>query len=223
MGESLLLKHGYLLIFAGTILEGDATLLTASFLAYRGYFELIGVMLAAGAATTAWNEIVYHGARHAGRAYLERRVTRHKRYLTIQEWVRRRSILLLLFSRYIFGFRLAIPLACGAVGMPPLIFSLINIAGAVLWVLPLAFAGYAFGSVLSAFWHEIRLYEWHIAVLLLVMVTGLLAWLDPELRRTGKYLLHLRRAAVISQARVRRLLWRERRDRPETPVTATGE
>lgn len=218
-----LLKYGYLFIFAGTIFEGDATLLTAAFLAHRGHFALVPVMLTAGAASVALNEAIFHGARRAGKAYLERRVARHERYLKIQQWVRRRSILLLLFSRYIFGFRLAIPIACGAVGMRPLLFTLINLAGALLWVVPVGVAGYALGSLLTAFWDEIRHYEWHIAVALLVLVTALLAWFDPELRRTASYLLHLRRAAVISQARVRRLLWRDRRHRPVSAVTVADE
>ena len=35
-----LLQYGYLLVFAGTILEGDATILAAAFLAHQGYLNL---------------------------------------------------------------------------------------------------------------------------------------------------------------------------------------
>jgi membrane protein DedA with SNARE-associated domain len=208
MGEALIIKYGYVLIFVGTIFEGDATLLTASFLAQRGRFGLFSVMLTAAIATTAWNEFIYYGARRSGKAYLERRIARHRRYRSVQEWVRRRSVVLLLLSRYIFGFRLAIPLACGAIGMRPITFSLVNLAGAIVWVAPVAIIGYAFGTVLAAFWHEVRQYEWHIAVALLVLTTVLLAWFDPELKKVTEYVFHLRKAAVSSQARVRRLLWR---------------
>jgi membrane protein DedA with SNARE-associated domain len=208
MAERLLMEYGYVLVFLGTVLEGDATLLTASFLAQRGYFGIVEVMLTAAFATSLWNEIVYHGARRAGKTYLEQRVDRHPRYRRVLAWVRRRSVLLLLFSRYIFGFRLAIPAACGAAGMRPLLFTAVNLAGAVVWVVPVAIAGYAFAGVLEAFWHEVKQYEWHIATAMLVLITALLARFDPELTRTAEYLFRVRRAAVRSEARVRRLLTR---------------
>jgi membrane protein DedA with SNARE-associated domain len=210
MGEHLLLQYGYLVIFLGSIVEGDATLLTAAFLAHRNYFHLAYVMLTAGIATTAWNEVLFHGARRAGKPFLERHSARHKRYRGVQEWVRRRSVLLLLFSRYIFGFRMAIPIACGAVGMRPAIFMAVNAAGAILWTVPVALAGFAFGHVLAAFWQNIRHYEWHIATALLVLLTAFLAWFDPELRKVGDYFHNWRRAAVRSEVRVRRLLSRSR-------------
>ena len=206
--EHLLLQYGYVLIFVGSIVEGDATLLAASFLAHRGYFALPYVVLTAAIATTAWNEAVFHGARRAGKPFFERQAAKHKRYKGVQEWVCRRSVLLLLFSRYILGFRLAIPIACGAVGMRPLLFLVVNAAGAVMWAVPVCLLGYAFGHALAGFWREIRRYEWHIAVALLVLITAALAWFDPELRKVAEYFHNWRRAALVSEARVRRLLWR---------------
>jgi membrane protein DedA with SNARE-associated domain len=208
MGEQLLLQYGYIVIFLGSILEGDATLLTAAFLSHRHYFLLPYVMLTAGIATTLWNEALFHGSRRAGKPFFERHAAKHRRYKGVQEWVCRRSILLLLFSRYIFGFRMAIPIACGAVGMRPAVFMVVNAVGAVLWTVPVAIIGYSFGHVLASFWKDLKHYEWHIATGLLVLLTAILAWFDPELRRVGAYFHNWRRAAVRSESRVRRLLSR---------------
>jgi membrane protein DedA with SNARE-associated domain len=210
MVEHLLLQYGYVLVFFGSIVEGDATLLTASFLANRGYLKLSYVILTAAIASTIFNEAVFFCARRSGKPFLERQAGRHKRYHRVTEWVCRRSVLLLLFSRYIVGFRLAIPIACGAVGMRPPIFTLANSVGAVIWAVPICVVGYAFGHVLAAWWHGVRAYEWHIATALLVLLTALLAWKDPELRRVTEYFHHWRHAAVVSEARVRRLLWKLR-------------
>ena len=210
MGEHLLLQYGYVLIFLGSILEGDATLLTASFLANRNHFKLEYVVLTAAIATTAWNEAVFHGARRAGKPFFERQVAKHTRYQGVQDWVRRRSVLLLLFSRYIFGFRLAIPIACGAVGMRPSVFMIVNAAGALLWAVPVCLVGYLFGHLLATFWREIKQYEWHIATAILVLITAFLAWFDPELRRLSSYVHNWRHASVESESRVRRLLWKFR-------------
>ena len=45
--ELLLLKYGYLLLFAGVIVEGEAVLIAGSFLASRGYFNIGTVALIA--------------------------------------------------------------------------------------------------------------------------------------------------------------------------------
>jgi membrane protein DedA with SNARE-associated domain len=206
MGEHLLVQYGYLVIFAGSIIEGDATLLTAAFLANRNYFQLHYVILTAALATTAWNEALFHGARRAGKPFFQRKVERHKRYRSVQGWVLRRSVWLLLFSRFIFGFRMAIPIACGAVGMRPLVFLIVNAVGAILWTVPLAIIGYAFGHVLAALWRDVKHYEWHIAIAVLVLLTAVLAWVDPELRKVGDMFHNWRRAALRSESRVRRLL-----------------
>lgn len=215
MGEHLLVQYGYVLICLGSIIEGDATLLAASFLANRGHFNVVYVMLIGAIASTLFNEAAFHTARRAGKPFFERQAAKHRRYRGVQDWVCRRSVLLLLFSRYIFGFRMAIPIACGAVGMRPLVFAVVNAAGAVLWVVPLCMIGYAFGHALSAFWAGVRYYEWHIAVAFLVLLTAVLAWLDPELDKVSRYILNWRGAAIRSEARVRRLLSRAERARCE--------
>lgn len=207
-----------MIVFLGSILEGDATLFAASLLANSGrYFSLFGVLVTAGVASSAFNEVLFHSARRAGKPYFERQASKHPRYRGVQDWVCRRSVPLLLASRYIFGFRLAIPVACGAVGMHPLVFLAANLAGAVLWVVPVGLAGYFLGHVLGTWWKEIRLYEWHIATALVVVVTALLAWLDPELRRVSTVFWRGREAALRSEARVRRLLTRMSRRRTECP------
>jgi membrane protein DedA with SNARE-associated domain len=115
----LILSYRYVIVFLGSIFEGDATLLCASFLARREVMSFGAVLVTAAAATTLFNELLFYVSRRKGKAFLQKRMDRHPRYQRVQRWVHRRSIVLLLFSRYIFGLRLAIPIACGATGMRP--------------------------------------------------------------------------------------------------------
>ena len=125
--SELLLSYRYILVFFGSIFEGDATLLGAAFLAHRHVVSLAAVIATAILASTAWNELVFYFSRKGGRGFLEKRVAQHPRYDRVQRWVRRRSVILLLFSRYLFGFRLAIPVACGATGMCASTFTVVNV------------------------------------------------------------------------------------------------
>src|SRR5688572_17233126 len=147
----LLVSYRYVIVFVGSIFEGDATLLAASFLARRHVMSFAAVLGTAAAATILFNELVFYFSRRSGKDFLERRVGRHPSYARVQRWVNRRSVVLLLFSRYLFGFRLAIPVACGATGMRAVTFSTVNAVGAVIWVVPLGLIGFFLGTPWSRF------------------------------------------------------------------------
>ena len=51
----------------------------------------------------------------------------------------------LLLSRYAFGFRIIIPAACGALDMPTLRFSIINLIAGTIWAVPMALLGFYLG------------------------------------------------------------------------------
>jgi membrane protein DedA with SNARE-associated domain len=208
MGETGLLQ--YVLVFFGSMVEGDATLLTAAFLAHSGKLNFIGVLLTAGLASTILNEAVYHLSRTRSRLYFERKIAQHPKYAKVQHWIRRRSVLLLLFSRYAFGFRLAIPAACGMTGMNPILFFIVNAIGAAIWVIPLGYAGYAFGGALARFWSGLHQYEWHIAVAALAVGWILLVRYDPELHMVAALFFRTRSFAITESARLRHLLRRSK-------------
>lgn len=201
--NELLLDYRYIIVFFGSIFEGDATLLGASFLAHRHVMSFAAVLITATVASTLWNELVFYFSRRKGKGFLDRRVAHHPRYQRVQQWVSRRSILLLLFSRYIFGFRLAIPVACGATDMRGRVFTAINAAGAVMWAVPIGLTGFFLGNVVDVFWHGLRRWEWHIACAAVVLLTTVLAWKDPELRRIALVFTHIRRFTVLSTHRMR--------------------
>jgi membrane protein DedA with SNARE-associated domain len=202
----LLLNYGYIFVFFGSIFEGDATLLGASFLAHRHMLSLVAVIAVATIASTAWNELVFYFSRKGGRRFLDRRIARHPSYDRVQRWVQRRSVVLLLFSRYLFGFRLAIPVACGATGMRAPTFTMVNLAGAVIWAVPIGLIGFFLGNAVEVFWHGVRQYEWQIVCTALVLLTGLLAWKDPELCRVSLAFKHIGRFTVLSTHRLRHRL-----------------
>jgi phosphatidylglycerol lysyltransferase len=156
--ELLLLKYGYLLLFAGVIVEGEVVLIAGSFLASRGYFNIGTVALVALAANTLSAQFYYTAARVRGRGWFEGRFPEKSSYRRIINWVGTRDNWLLLMSRFLFGFRIVIPAACGAFGMPVARFTIINIFAGLLWVVPTALAGYYFGEKATTFIRGARHY-----------------------------------------------------------------
>lgn len=167
MLEHAIIQHGYLLLFAGTMVEGDAFLLAAAFLAHRGYLQLPWVLVVAAAATMAADQFYYQLARARGQAAFAAKAAVEPRFDRVRRWMERRGALLLFLSRFMYGFRIAIPVACGAVGMTAGRFALVNLLGSAFWAIAFGLAGYAFGNTVEILLADARRYELAIAVLLL--------------------------------------------------------
>lgn len=192
MIETELLHYGYLVILLGTVVEGDATLLTAAFLAHRGYFRLSLVLLAAALATLAASHVYYDIARRSGAHWLDNR--NDARLNRIIGWSRTHGGLLLIASRFLIGFRTLVPIVCGATGMSPARFLLWNSVGAAIWVATFGLIGYLGGHVMSLLLDDIRRHEKVIAICVAMAVGGIVLW-----RTHGRELLDawsLRRSAT---------------------------
>ena len=171
--ESLLLKYGYALLFVGVAFEGEAVLLAASLLARRGFFHLPVVIAVAVAANSLADQAYFQVSRRRGRAWLERRFGQHPRYQRLIDLVSRRGGLLLTASRFAYGLRIAIPAACGALGMRTLPFTALDLVAGLLWALPMASLGFYAGGALGPLLGDMRRYEVAVALGLVALVATL--------------------------------------------------
>ncbi len=179
--EALLIKYGYALLFLGVAIEGEAILLVAAFLAHRGALDFATVLVVAIGANFFSDQVYYVIARAQGLAWLEARFGRHKQYAHAVAWMTRHSNWILLGSRYAFGFRIIIPAACGALGMPFLRFTLINLVSGIIWAVPIGLLGFYLGNTAERLLVDARRYELWLLLLLLVFAAVII--LVKHLRR----------------------------------------
>ena len=175
MLADVILRYGYALVFVSAAVEGDATLLTATFLAHRGYFQLDLVIVVAAAATVAINQVYFWLARTYGQQRFATLRT-YRRIQPVLDRLERHGTLLVFFSRFVYGFRIAIPAACGATGMSPVRFTIGDVAGSIVWSVVVGLAGFAIGQLLDRLLDDLRRYEWWIALALFCGVLIVLAW-----------------------------------------------
>jgi phosphatidylglycerol lysyltransferase len=180
--EILLIKYGYFLLFLGVMIEGEAFLLAAAFLANRGMMHLPAVIAVALAANCAADQAYYMVARTRGRAWLEKRFGHHPHYKRAVDWMSRHADWVLLLSRYAFGFRIIIPAACGALDMPAFRFSIINVIAGTIWAIPVAMLGFYLGHAASSALSGVQYFQiWAPGILFAIGVSVLLI---RHLRRT---------------------------------------
>jgi phosphatidylglycerol lysyltransferase len=172
---ALLLKYGYALLFLGVAVEGEAFLVAASLLVHRGYFALPAVIAVAIAANAVSDLVYYLAARSRGKSWLERRYGADPRYRRVVLLMQRHGPWLLLGSRYAFGFRILIPAACGALGMPLGTFAPLVVLASALWAVPTALLAYYAGAAIGSVLLELRHYELVIGVALLLLPAAYLA------------------------------------------------
>lgn len=157
-------------------MEGDATVITAAFLAHRGYLNLTWVCVLAGLTTVVQNLALYELARRQGAALAEGTTRTALQIQKVLGWVRGRGALLLFASRFLLGVRSAAALACGVAKMPRALFFWSNLAGAVVWTVVMAAAGYSGGHLFTILVDDVKRHEWTVAGSLALAVTTTVLW-----------------------------------------------
>jgi membrane protein DedA with SNARE-associated domain len=149
--------YGYWVVFLGVMLEnaglpvpGETVLLAAGFFAAEGHFRLGLLITIAAAGATLGDNIGYAVGRKVGRAALERYgryVHLTPRHFKRLEWFfGRYGTKTVFIARFVTGLRVFTALFAGAAHMRWQSFAFYNVAGALVWSLAVALAGFFFGS-----------------------------------------------------------------------------
>ena len=172
MLTDLVLRYGYLMVVVGVIFEGDATVVAASILAHRGFLTLRWVIVLAAVTSLTMNQIYFWLGRRHG---VERvaKADGRRLFRNIVHHTRKHAIWLVLLSRFVFGFRMAIPATVGALGMSMTKFLIADLFGALIWAVTLGGTGYVAGHAGQVLLSNVRDNEWIVAGVLIVLT---LAW-----------------------------------------------
>ncbi len=182
--DQIIQTYGYLAVLIGTFLEGETILVLAGFVAYNGDLELFTVILAAFLGSTAGDQFYFYLGRWKGNAIIHRFRPLSKNYPKANYFIERYQTYVVLFSRFLYGMRILLPLACGVSSIPPLKFFLLNILSAAVWATIFAGLGYLFGTTAELFLGKIHRYERTIVVL--VIAVAVVLWLIHFLRERRK-------------------------------------
>lgn len=141
---------GYLGAFLGAIVEGEVVFIAALQTVRLGYLDFYYVLLAVflGAQVVDWS--LFLAARRGGQAIIDKRPKLQPRFDKMSELVERRSTLLLLAYRFMYGFRIVLPTLFGISSVSLGRFALLSFIGTLLWVLIIGYTGFFFSENLMA-------------------------------------------------------------------------
>lgn len=174
-------QWGYPLIFLGALLEGETVLLLAGLLAHGGHLHFAFVVLIAAAGGFAGDQFFFLLGRRYGGRLLARFPRLGKAAARADGLLVRHDALFILANRFLYGLRIAGPVAVGMSSVAARRFALINLAGALLWALAIAGAGYGFGQAMELLLGDLRRIEaWLLGAVVLMAAA---AWTIRRLRK----------------------------------------
>jgi membrane protein DedA with SNARE-associated domain len=151
--SGFLQQYGYAAVFVGCLIEGESMLMLGGFAAHRGYLELPWVMVAAFVAGVIGDQIYFQLGRRHGARILTRRPGLRTRIESALRLVERRGTWIVLGMRFMWGLRIALPLAMGMSGMSTRRYFWLDLLAAAAWSMLFASIGYV-GTHVAAQWIE---------------------------------------------------------------------
>lgn len=184
--EQLIQEYGYWAILLGTMLEGETVLILGGFAAHRGYLSLPAVIAVAFVGTLCGDQFFFYLGRRHAQAVLARYPTWNARIDRARQLLERYHQPLLLVFRFLYGLRSVIPFAVGLSRIRAVQFVALNVAGAAVWAVLVAVAGYTFGSAVEAVIRDIKHYE--LGAMALVAAVGVGVWVAYFYRKRRRRL-----------------------------------
>ncbi len=173
--ESLLHTYGYLLIFLGTVAEGETLLLLGGYFAQQGYLNLGGVMLTAYVGAVCGDQMFFHLGRRQAHRLLARFPKLRERVNVALTRVEKHQTKVVLSMRFLWGLRIALPISLGLTQMRAGRYLALDLIAAAVWATVFSLLGFGAGHVITDLIEDIERYEYWIAGTLILI--GVIAFL----------------------------------------------
>jgi membrane protein DedA with SNARE-associated domain len=174
--SGLLHQYGYALIFLGTLAEGETLLLLGGYFAHRGYLDLRGVIATSYVAAVCGDQLFFHLGRRHAKSLLERFPRLRDKVNVALRRVEDHQGKITLCMRFLWGLRIATPVALGLTTMSARRFFLLDLLSAAVWASTFALVGFGTGRAASGISASVHSYERWIA-LGVVAIAALVLWI----------------------------------------------
>jgi membrane protein DedA with SNARE-associated domain len=174
--SELLHSYGYALIFVGTLAEGETLLMLGGYFAHQGYLHLGAVILTAFVGAVCGDQLFFHVGRHHAKRLLGRFPKLRDKVNVALHRIENHQVKVVLSMRFLWGLRIALPIALGLSNMRARRFVWLNLVSAAVWASVFAIAGYGAGELLHQLEADLHRYEKWIAAALILAAVVALAW-----------------------------------------------
>jgi membrane protein DedA with SNARE-associated domain len=143
--ENFLQEYGYLALLIGTFFEGETAILVASSLIHDGLFDAAPTVFFGFAGSFVSDWLYYTIGRLNGKYFIEKRPALKAKLEPVQQLFRKHQMQILFSYRFLYGFRVIIPVAIGMSHIRPIQFLFYSIFSGLVWATTVGTAGYSLG------------------------------------------------------------------------------
>ncbi len=147
--ESFLDQYGYVALVIGTFLEGETAILVASSLIANGPFQFSFTVLAAFLGSFISDWIYYLIGRLNGQYFLAKRPKLAAKVEPVTRFFNKHKLQILFSYRFLYGFRVIIPLVVGLSGIRPASYLFYSTVTGLIWATTISTTGYWVGRLLD--------------------------------------------------------------------------
>jgi membrane protein DedA with SNARE-associated domain len=171
----------YVTLGATSMLAEEAAPLIGGLAAHEGRLALVPVIVSIGVGTWVLTVMLYYTGRWRDR-WVRKRFPRFRGFvLRAFKVVRRHPWRASLLVRWVFGLRLALPIACGAARVPAPLFLVASALSCFAWTAVFVALGWVFGETARRVLRHVTRYdEWVFGIVVVASVVG---WYIARTRR----------------------------------------
>lgn len=182
--EAFLEQYGYVALFVGTFLEGEAVLILAGLLAYSSYLDLPWVIAVAFLGSYIGHLFYYGLGRWKGKGLLLKIERFERNYFKVQSFMERYGGLSVLVAQFLYGTRLIAAVGFGVMAMRFRKYALLQFLVSLLWAGLIGGLGYLFGETLETLLGDLKRYEglviFAVLGIAIIYVAGHYFWLRAK-------------------------------------------
>ncbi len=169
--EALLERFGYLAVFVGTFLEGEAILIMAGFFAERGYLNIFVVVAVAFFGAYLGHVFWFWLGRAHGVKLLDRFPRMKLHFGKGVRMFERYGAAAIIITQWLYGLRITCAVIIGISQIPILKFLVYEAISCVVWAFVISFAGYYFGAAVETVLGKAENVEkWGLLVIVVIAV-----------------------------------------------------
>lgn len=168
-------QHGVIGVALGAGAEGETAVVVGGGLARHGLFHPMAAAIAAALGSFVADQLFFFLGRMRREAKLVRQVVAKPVFARALALIDRRPLLFCLGFRFVYGLRIAGPIAIGVSLVPTSRFVVLNLLSAAIWGSIFTAIGYSFGRIFESYIRRLLTPE-HLVVVVGLLLVGTGLW-----------------------------------------------
>ena len=171
----LLKEYGYIILFVWCIMEGEMALIMAGILAHTTHMHIALAIFVAGLGGFVGDQIYFYLGRYNKKYIAKRLHTQRRKFAVAHIMLKKYGWPIIFIQRYMYGFRVIIPMTIGLTGYSAKKYALINLISAWCWAAITIIPAWVLGEHILDILHKAK-EHWYIAVPVVAIFLGALLY-----------------------------------------------